>query len=38
MLDPKLVDRAVAEATKRAENLDYFFDRLSSPEWIEPLR
>lgn len=38
VLDPKLVDRAIAEATKRAENLDYFFDRLSSPEWIEPLR
>jgi hypothetical protein len=37
-LDPNLVDRAVAEATKRAENLDYFFDRLTSPEWIEPLR
>jgi hypothetical protein len=37
-LDPKLVDRAVAEATKRAENLDYFFDRLTSPEWIQPLR
>jgi hypothetical protein len=37
-LDPKLVERAVAEATKRAENLEYFFDRLSSPEWIEPLR
>jgi hypothetical protein len=37
-LDPKLVERAVAEATKRTENLDYFFDRLTSPEWIEPLR
>jgi hypothetical protein len=37
-LDPKLVERAVAEATKRAENLDYFFDHLASPEWIEPLR
>jgi len=37
-LDPKLVERAVAEARKRAENLDYFFDRLASPQWIEPLR
>jgi hypothetical protein len=37
-LDPQLVDRVVAEATKRTENLDYFFDRLESPEWIEPLR
>jgi hypothetical protein len=37
-LDPQLVDRAVAEAKKRTENLDYFFDRLTSPEWIEPLR
>jgi hypothetical protein len=37
-LDPRLVERAVAEATKRAENLDYFFDRLTSPEWIGPLR
>ena len=37
-LDPKLVERAVAEATKRTENLDYFFERLTSPEWITPLR
>jgi hypothetical protein len=37
-LDPKVVDRVLAEATKRAENLDYFFDRLSSPDWIYPLR
>lgn len=37
-LDPNLVDRAVEEATKRAENFDYFFDQLGSPEWIEPLR
>jgi hypothetical protein len=36
-LDPELVDRALEEATKRAENLDYFFENLSSPEWIEPL-
>ena len=37
VLDPQLVERALAEATKRAENLDYFFDRLTSPDWIEPL-
>jgi len=37
-LDPILVERALAEASKRAENLDYFFDRLTSPEWIGPLR
>jgi hypothetical protein len=37
-LDPELVERAVDEATKRAANLDYFFDTLSSPEWIQPLR
>ena len=37
-LDPNIVDRAVAEATKRAANLDYFFDTLSSPAWIDPLR
>jgi hypothetical protein len=37
-LDPSLVDRAVNEATKRAANFDYFFDHLSSPEWIQPLR
>jgi hypothetical protein len=37
-LDPNLVERAVAEATKRTENLDYFLDRLTSPEWIGPLR
>jgi hypothetical protein len=37
-LSPELVDRALAEATKRAANLDYFFDTLSSPDWIGPLR
>lgn len=37
-LDPKLVDRALSEATKRAENLDFFFDNLKSSDWIEPLR
>lgn len=37
-LDPTLVDRAVAEAKKRAANLDYLFDSLTSPDWIVPLR
>lgn len=37
-IDANIVDRALAEATKRAENLDYFFDQLGSPDWIEPLR
>jgi hypothetical protein len=36
-LDPVLVDRAVAEATERAANLDYFFDALTSADWIAPL-
>lgn len=37
-LDPAIVERALREATKRAENLEYFFDRLGTPEWIDPLR
>jgi hypothetical protein len=37
-LDPGLVDRALSVATKRSANLDYFFDKLSSADWIEPLR
>jgi hypothetical protein len=37
-LDPQLVDRAVTEATKRAANLDYFFDNLKSGDWIQPLQ
>lgn len=36
-LKPDVVDRALAEAKKRAANLDYFFDTLSSPAWIGPL-
>jgi hypothetical protein len=36
-LNPHVVDRALAEAKKRAANLDYFFDTLSSPAWIGPL-
>lgn len=37
-LNAELVDRALAEAKKRAANLDYFFEALSSPVWIEPLQ
>ncbi len=37
-LDPSAVDRALAEASRRAENLEYFFDRITSPAWIDPLR
>ncbi len=36
-LDPELVGRALEEATRRAENLEYFFENLTSPAWIEPL-
>jgi hypothetical protein len=37
-LDQKLVQAALEEATKRPENLDFFLDHLTSPEWIAPLR
>src|SRR5215211_5352694 len=36
-LNPDVIDRALDEAKKRAANLDYFFDSLSSPAWIGPL-
>lgn len=32
-----LVERALAEIRKGSANFDYFFDSLSSPEWIKPL-
>src|SRR5207245_9108905 len=31
------VKRALAEISKSGANFDYFFDSLSSPEWIKPL-
>ena len=34
---PEVVKKALAEIRKRAVNYEYFFDRLKSPEWIEPL-
>lgn len=37
-IEQGLVDEALREATKRGETLDYFFDQLKSPAWIEPLR
>lgn len=36
-LDQSHVDRAVALIKKGAANADYFFDKLESPDWIEPL-
>ncbi|WP_433210985.1 hypothetical protein ACQP00_49620 [Dactylosporangium sp. CS-047395] len=37
-ISPELVDRALVQIRKRRANYDYFFERLSSPQWIEPLR
>jgi hypothetical protein len=37
MPSPETVDKAVA-ALKRAADVDYFFGKLTSPDWIEPLR
>ena len=37
-LTPELIARALAEIGKSAANCDYFLQRLSSPEWIHPLR
>jgi hypothetical protein len=36
-IEPELVNRAIREISKRRANYDYFFERLSSPDWIEPL-
>jgi len=33
---PEVIDKAI-RAMKRAAEYEYFFDRLTSPEWIEPL-
>lgn len=32
------MQRALAEISKRRANYEYFFERLSSPEWIAPLK
>ena len=37
-LDAAIVEQALEEATQRPENLDFFLDHLTSPEWIGPLR
>jgi hypothetical protein len=37
VITPELVDRAIVQMRKSAEHFAYFFDRLSSPEWIGPL-
>jgi len=37
-INPELVERAIAEISKRRANYEYFFERLSSPEWITPLK
>jgi hypothetical protein len=34
---PEVVKRALDEIRKRPANYEYFFDRLESPDWIEPL-
>jgi len=33
----EVVQRALTEIRKRPANYEYFFDRLASPDWIEPL-
>lgn len=38
MIDEQYIERALAQIQKRAANHDYFFARLSSPDWIGPLR
>lgn len=38
MPSPELVKRALAAIKRRATDVEYFFDHLSSPTWIEPLR
>jgi hypothetical protein len=37
-LTPELVDRALTEVSKSRANYEYFFQKLSSPEWLAPLR
>lgn len=37
-LSPEVVERALIEAAKSAAHTAYFFERLSSPLWIAPLR
>lgn len=37
MVSPDIVQKALGLIQKRAANYEYFFDRLDSPAWIEPL-
>lgn len=37
MVNPEIVQKAFGLIRKRAANYEYFFDRLDSPAWIEPL-
>jgi hypothetical protein len=37
MPKPEIVQQALQRISKRAADYEYFFDRLSSPEWIKPL-
>ena len=36
-ISEELVNRAIAEISKGSANYEYFFERLSSSEWIGPL-
>ena len=38
MIDSEVIKRALKLIRKGAANYEYFFDRLDSPEWLEPLR
>lgn len=38
MVSPDIIQRALAQIQKRAANHEYFFSRLSSPDWIAPLK
>ena len=37
-ISPDVVERAIAEIGKSRANYEYFFERLSLPDWIRPLR
>jgi hypothetical protein len=37
LIKQELIKRALAEISKRYENYEYFFSKLESPTWVEPL-
>jgi len=37
MVKPDLIDKVLEEIGKRPANYEYFFSKLNSPEWIDPL-